>query len=342
MFDSPPTHIKTYAFKWTIDHLKRKLENPITREGIEAADAFRIKDPKSCGNELTLSLSLSATTEHSYYSALQISLIKKAMTGNEDVILSWSVTVENPNDDKDKMEFQPQKDVVSLDSTVFGHNDHATFQIRRMKDTPWHHIMLYMEVVWPEKNVSKGSINKTQTDHARGVKDMMTSGKYADIKLTCKDKEFDCHKFILAAQSSVFDTMFSNKENLEVKQGVVSIKDMEPEELEALLKFVYTGEFDDEMKPFAKALLAAGDKYDVKDLVALVEDELIRTLNLENAIDIFLLAHIHNVQDLRKRALKTIITNFGRISKQPKWQKLKDDECGMAELVEVFVEMGKT
>ncbi len=61
-----------------------------------------------------------------------------------------------------------------------------------------------MEVVWPEKVYYISETICPKTDHMRGVKDLMSGGKYADIKLTCKNKESDCHKFILAAQSPVF------------------------------------------------------------------------------------------------------------------------------------------
>ncbi len=135
--------------------------------------------------------------------------------------------------------------------------------------------------------------------------------------------------------------MLSNEDNLEMKQDFVTIKDMEPEELEAFLKFVYTGEFKEEMKQHAQALLAVGDKYGINDLVALTEQELIRTMNLENVIDTFLQAHMHNVQNLRKKALKFIISNFDKVSKQPQWKVMKDDKCDMVELIEVFVEISE-
>ena len=34
--------------------------------------------------------------------------------------------------------------------------------------------------------------------------------KYSDILLVCDDREFKCHKFMLAKKSDVFDAMFSH------------------------------------------------------------------------------------------------------------------------------------
>ncbi len=344
-FDIPPTHIQTYAFKWTIEHLKRKLEHPITKEKIDAAEPVLVKDANSDGNQMSLALTFSVDPNeecYSYhghdYAKLNASLLKKSMTCSQEVVICWSVTLESQDAERKKMEYKLQKDTVTITSKELMHN--GDLYVRNFKESVLYNITLYIEVIWPEKyNIAKARI--AEADHMKGMTDLLTSGKFSDIKVICKDKQFDCHKVILATQSAVFEAMFSNEDLLETKQGVVTIKDMEPEELEAFLKFVYIGKFDDEVKQHSRALLAAGDKYNVQDLMALAEEELIRTMNLENVIDLFVLAHMHNVQDLKKTALTSIITNFDQVSKQAKWKELKDSQCDMVELIEMFVGIGK-
>ena len=49
--------------------------------------------------------------------------------------------------------------------------------------------------------------------------------KYTDMTLVCDEREFSCHKFMLAKKSDVFDAMFSH-DFKESATGRVIIKDL--------------------------------------------------------------------------------------------------------------------
>ncbi len=164
--------------------------------------------------------------------------------------------------------------------------------------------------------------------------DLLNWGKYSDIKLVCEDKEFSCHKALLANCSSVFDRMFANENNMEVRKGLVNIEDMSPDELEAFLRFVYARQWNDKIRQHAKALLAAGDKYDIKYFKGLAQVELMNDTNPTSAIDMLMLEHLRKLNGLKKKAMEVIINNFGTVSKQGNWQDLKDDNCELASLIE--------
>jgi hypothetical protein len=64
---------------------------------------------------------------------------------------------------------------------------------------------------------------------------------YPDVTLVASDgiTEFAAHRIVLSAWSTVFGCMFSYRGTLEDIQRRVVIKDLKPETIEALLKFVY-------------------------------------------------------------------------------------------------------
>ncbi len=92
------------------------------------------------------------------------------------------------------------------------------------------------------------------------------------------------------------------------------------------------------MKKHARALLAAGNKYDVQNLVGATETHLAATVTPANAIEMLLLADKHNASNLRKKAMKVIIANFAKISKQSRWIELKAANCSFVSLIEISVE----
>ncbi len=331
------TQIQTYTLKWTVKDLTKKLDRPM-RLGKVDSEAFQIKGP--VWNWATLAMSLATeVSEKSNVSGLYLRpyLVKRSVTGTQEIIICWSVTIESSKQKGYNIKFSSQKDIISVESSKFRHGKSLSFSDIGVYQDHIHHINLHMEVIWPKKN----DMLEVCTKKARkitGMKHMMTSGKYADIELVCQGKKFSCHKVVLAAQSPVFDRMFANECNLETKQGLVEIQDMDSKQLEAFLMFAYTGKIDDAMKKHAKSLLAAGDKYDIQDLMLLAEQELVEATNPENAIDMLLLSNLHGVDKLKRKSLKVIITNFDAISKQPKWKELKEDNCDIVTLVEVSAE----
>ena len=68
----------------------------------------------------------------------------------------------------------------------------------------------------------------------------LSTQEYTDVTLSCGEKEFQCHKLILASRSPVFRTMF--EEVMKRKEsGKIEIKDEKVEVIEEVLKYIYTG-----------------------------------------------------------------------------------------------------
>jgi hypothetical protein len=87
------------------------------------------------------------------------------------------------------------------------------------------------------------------------------------------EKEFKISKTILTAQSEIFKRMFSMDSTEESKTGVVKITDINANVMEALIKFLYLGAFE-QLDEVAGKLFVAADKYAIHELKVQVKTPL--------------------------------------------------------------------
>lgn len=84
------------------------------------------------------------------------------------------------------------------------------------------------------------------------MKEMMTSGDYADVTLVCDDKKkLRAHRNILAACSPVFKEIFQIENT-----SVIFLKGVNFSEMESILQFIYLGEatfYEERMNHFLEA-----------------------------------------------------------------------------------------
>ena len=141
-------------------------------------------------------------------------------------------------------------------------------------------------------------------------------GKFSDVTIVCEDddREFHCHKVILAGRSPVFETMFS-VEMKEKTDNQVIIKDMDADTLHEMLRYIY-GRKDLNLVENATDLLVAAEKYDLKELKQICEDHLCLTLNVDNVVDRLILADLHCASNLRSLALRFFKENGDSIVNQ--------------------------
>ncbi|XP_033624541.1 speckle-type POZ protein-like [Asterias rubens] len=127
---------------------------------------------------------------------------------------------------------------------------------------------------------------------------------FSDVTLCVTGKEFLAHKAILAARSPVFNAMFEH-EMEEKKHGRVEITDVEPEVMNEILRFIYTGKAPN-LEKMADELLAAADKYALERLKVMCEDALCSNLVIENVADVLVLADLHSADQLKAVAIDFI------------------------------------
>lgn len=78
--------------------------------------------------------------------------------------------------------------------------------------------------------------------------------RYTDVTLACDGRFYPVHKFVLSTCSEYFEKMF---EHTPCKHPVIVLKDIKPDELEALLSYMYAGVVSVAQNDLARLIKAA-------------------------------------------------------------------------------------
>ena len=192
-----------------------------------------------------------------------------------------------------------------------------------------------------EKKLKADFIWSNQEESDNKFRDDLVSlfhdSKLTDVTIVCKDREFQCHKAVLAGRSTVFEAMFTH-EMKEKKDSKVDIQDMDEDTLRDMLVFMYSGRVGN-LEGKAASLMSAGEKYDLKELKKICEEYLCFNLNLDNVLDMLILADFHSASNLRSLALKFIGENLKKIVTQEGWrEKIRMYPDLMADMMAVIVQ----
>ena len=135
--------------------------------------------------------------------------------------------------------------------------------------------------------------------------------KFSDVKITCGEEVFHCHRNILSVRSPVFEAMFESKMRENLSQEVV-IRDMRPDVVREMLHFIYNGatSTDTVMDSIGKDLLAAADQYQLDLLKNKCEEKLCSSLEVSSSLELLVLADLHHAFKLRNMALKLVAKNM--------------------------------
>lgn len=124
---------------------------------------------------------------------------------------------------------------------------------------------------------------------------------------TIKSEEgikFEVHKAVLAAESTVFCSMFSN-DMQEKKSGIVKL-DEGHKVLKEMLRFIYTHREIIGLSELAEPLLVAANKYLLDDLKSICAAEILDQIQVDNAVRFLIFANAHNCSDIEDYAAQFI------------------------------------
>ena len=124
------------------------------------------------------------------------------------------------------------------------------------------------------------------------------------------------HRSVLAAASAYFNAMFTS-DVLEAKRDRIVIQSLDSSTLASLLDFMYTGQIR-VTNENVQELLIAGDMIELREVVEICTDHLVRQLEPSNALGIFRFAADHNCLMLKEAALRYVCTNFVQVSSETK------------------------
>lgn len=148
--------------------------------------------------------------------------------------------------------------------------------------------------------------------------------------------EFPAHKVILAARSPVFASMFEYNMQ-ESSNNKIEVNDLSPDALKEMLTYIYTGRVSD-VGNVAYDLLYAADKYQLDDLKTLCEQQLSKSLKVENAAHMLQFAHMHNTPMLKRRTLRFIAIHGAEVRATKEWEEIKQHADILDELLQVIYE----
>jgi hypothetical protein len=106
-----------------------------------------------------------------------------------------------------------------------------------------------------------------KTHFLEDMKGLVDDSEHADFALVCGGQRFLVHRAILSARSPVLRRMLGSGLR-EAREGELAVKDLEPEVLGLVIRFIYTGEAG-EGDSRLEQLLYAADKYELMDLVCI-------------------------------------------------------------------------
>ncbi len=149
---------------------------------------------------------------------------------------------------------------------------------------------------------------------------------YCDVTLMCRGAKFPAHKAILSAASPYFECLLEGKFaecNLNEIDLTESIDD--PEILECILEFIYTGKLLIQGSNF-RELLSASSLLLLNDATELLSEYLRASLVIANCLDIFELAFKYSLEDIYKLCNQMIQS------------RMHDYFCNGSKMVDVFPE----
>jgi hypothetical protein len=140
--------------------------------------------------------------------------------------------------------------------------------------------------------------NKEALDN---VSRMFGDEKYSDFTCIVGNRPFKVHKALLAAASPVFDRMFTTA-MAESRTNEAKIESIEPEIFEYLLRFIYGGKSPENLANVAVELYKAAHYYELERLKNICETELKATLSNKNAPEVYGLASVYELEELKKNS----------------------------------------
>ena len=115
-------------------------------------------------------------------------------------------------------------------------------------------------------------------------------------------------------RSTIFRNMLDSDECKAPANQTITLPELNHEELEALLEFLYSGSLPKEkMKKHVVSLAMAADKYEIPFLQKFCEEEMLGSLNSSNALDTLEISHTCSNQNLKEKVLSFIVRNLDDI-----------------------------
>lgn len=159
-----------------------------------------------------------------------------------------------------------------------------------------------------------------------GLYDLLENDTMVDCVLKIKDKDFPCHRLVLAACSSYFRAFF--KSGVEAsKQREIVLEDVEPGVMGMILKYLYTSSIN-VTEQNVQDIFALANMLQIPSIFTVCVSFLQRRLSLSNCLAIFRLGLMLNCPRLAVSARNFACERFQLISRDEEFLQLSPSELG--------------
>lgn len=141
-------------------------------------------------------------------------------------------------------------------------------------------------------------------------------------------------------EAIALERKLSSPRKISLGPSRLEIKDLPPDTLEVLLKYIYT-DSSNNVDLFSQTLLAASDRYQLPGLKVHCEKHLGEIINPQNVSDILLLSETHRCDTLKKTALAYCGENHSYIIKDSRWKVIEEEKPDLFEEAISVVAGGK-
>lgn len=142
----------------------------------------------------------------------------------------------------------------------------------------------------------------------QNLNDYRENGRYCDLTFSVGDKQFPCHRIILASSSPYFQALLTDgfREN---NLDLIELHDIESRIFSTLLLYIYSGTIEIDNNN-VQDILVASDMFQLGEVVEFCCRYLSISLNETNVIDIWKIADELRLKSLKEEAEHFMITNF--------------------------------
>lgn len=156
------------------------------------------------------------------------------------------------------------------------------------------------------------------------MKSLYDDALLVDLVLCVQEQRFSCHRNVLACTSPYFKAMFT-ADLTESKQTEVKLHEVEPDSVQLIIDYAYTGRIEI-TKINAQNLLAASSLFQITPILKACAKFMETQLDASNCIGIHYFAHIHNCTELRNKAREHIEKNFVEVSQGEEFLTLSEEK----------------
>ncbi|GLT38476.1 hypothetical protein SLA2020_127240 [Shorea laevis] len=129
------------------------------------------------------------------------------------------------------------------------------------------------------------------------------------------------HRALLAARSEIFKNMLDSDGCKAALDDTVNLPELNTEELESLLEFLYSGSLPAlKLEKHVFSLFVAADKYEIPYLQEFCEHYMLDSLNASNVLDVLEISDVCSNKTLKETALNFIVRNMEDIAFSAKYE----------------------